>query len=409
MADPWEMDWSAKTASAPVSNAPWDQNWSNGAPQKSFTEKLGETWPARIAKGIYQGVTLPGDVYQGNTAVDPSNPEFMGRVMDLATVATPTAPKVGATVAASTAAVAPTIQALDEAANQGYKTVRSSPYAVDSAAVGDLSRNIQSELNTQGRTDRFAPETHGVLADYQKAHPDSVATGGNLATFREALRQASQNFTNPREAAAANKAIEELDRFIKEPPAQSVVAGSPAEFATTYEGARGNYAAARRAETVQNELETAHRNAAVANSGRNIDNAQRQRINALTKSERKSQGFSDEELAQMDRVIFGTGTGNAMRTAGNMLGGGGGLGAAIVGGVGATFNPFLAATPLAGALLKKGADFSTLRQIKALDEMVRARSPLAAEAPEAAGLTAAEQLQRAALIKALLTPQPTQP
>jgi hypothetical protein len=98
MADPWEQDWSKPA------NAPWEQNWA--APQKSFTEKLGETWPARLAKGIYSGVTLPGDVYAGKTAVDPADPEFMGRVMDLATVASPMAPKVGETIAAPAKAAA---------------------------------------------------------------------------------------------------------------------------------------------------------------------------------------------------------------------------------------------------------------------------------------------------------------
>jgi hypothetical protein len=296
---------------------------------------------------------------------------------------------------------------LDEAADLGYKNVRSSPYAVDAAAVGDLSRNIQAELNAQGRTERFAPETHGVLADYQKAHPGTIATGGNLATFGKPLtKPLKTSLTRERQQRRQKPSrswIASLRSLLRRVLWLEALPSSPLPMKAREEimPPQG------RSETVQNELDTAHRNAAVANSGRNVDNAQRQRINALTKSERKSQGFNDDELAQMDRVIFGTAAGNTMRTVGNMLGGGGGLGAAIVGGVGATFNPFLAATPLAGALLKKGADFSTLRQIKALDEMVRSRSPLAQEMPVASGLTPAEQLQQAALIKALMSYQPT--
>src|SRR5690349_22036819 len=38
---------------------------------------------------FYSAATLPGDVYQGKTAVDPSNPEFIGRTLDLATIANP--------------------------------------------------------------------------------------------------------------------------------------------------------------------------------------------------------------------------------------------------------------------------------------------------------------------------------
>lgn len=401
MANPWEQDWSQ--APAQQQAAPWEQDWSAPA-KKGFVEKLADTWPARMAKGIYKGVTLPGDVYQGKTAVDPSNPAFMERVVDLAGVTTPMAPKVGATIEPTVAAAAPTVEALYDAANAGYKQARNSPFSVEGGAVRDLAGNIQTGLTEKGILKEFAPDTHAVLSHLQTAEPGSVATGGNLISIREALRQASQNFTNPREAKAANEAISILDRFIETPPPESVLAGSASEFARTAADARGNYAAASRGELIADELETARRNAASANSGRNVDNAERQRFNAITKSDKKSAGFSDEELAQMDKIIFGTPVGNALRTGGNMLGGGGGVAAPVVAGIGATFNPLLAAAPVAGWLMKKGADAMTARNINKLDEMVRSRSPLAREMPEQVGLTPAQEAGRTLLIRSLLNP-----
>lgn len=44
--------------------------------------KLGETWPARMAKSAYGAATLPGDVYAGRT--DPTSDEAIGRAADLA-------------------------------------------------------------------------------------------------------------------------------------------------------------------------------------------------------------------------------------------------------------------------------------------------------------------------------------
>lgn len=398
MPGPWDQYQSAAPAQA--EEGPWTQ-FTPAAPTKSFTEKLGETWPARLAKGIYSGVTLPGDVYQGNTQVDPSNPEFMGRVMDLASVASPMAPRAATSI--ESASAIPSTDALFSAANAGYKEARNSPLTLDSAAIKDWAKSTQSGLSEKGILPEFAPDTHAVLNQLQTAEPGAVATGGNIISAREALRQASQNYTNPREKLAANEAIAHLDRFIKEPPPQSVMAGYPAAFAATAEGARGNYAAASRASTVQDELEIARRNAAAANSGRNVDNAERQRFNAISKSDKKSAGFNDAELAQMDRIIFGTPTGNALRTGGNMLGGGGGLAAPIVAGIGASFNPLLAAAPVAGWAMKKGADALTSRNINKLDEMVRSRSPLAEQlmaGPQT--MSPAEQSRQTLLIRALM-------
>lgn len=51
-------------------------------------DALMQTWPARLAKGAYSAVTLPGDVYQGNVSMygpdGHTNPEVINRSADLA-------------------------------------------------------------------------------------------------------------------------------------------------------------------------------------------------------------------------------------------------------------------------------------------------------------------------------------
>lgn len=53
---------------------------------------LGDTWPARVAKSIYQALTLPGDVYAGNVSMvgddGRTNPAVVDRAADLAGVMT---------------------------------------------------------------------------------------------------------------------------------------------------------------------------------------------------------------------------------------------------------------------------------------------------------------------------------
>jgi hypothetical protein len=99
MAEPWEMDWGHQATPAAVQSAsvkePWEMDWgtkSSDQPSgKTFTEKLGETWPARMAKAAYSGLTLPGDVAQGNVSMwgpdGHTNPEVIGRSAETAQAA----------------------------------------------------------------------------------------------------------------------------------------------------------------------------------------------------------------------------------------------------------------------------------------------------------------------------------
>lgn len=61
--------------------------WSKAVAERAggspgFLARLGETWPARLAKSAYGAFTLPGDVYAGRA--DPMSDEGIGRAADLA-------------------------------------------------------------------------------------------------------------------------------------------------------------------------------------------------------------------------------------------------------------------------------------------------------------------------------------
>lgn len=407
MAEPWEQDWSqgAPVQVAPQTAAPWDHDWSTGAPPaKSFTEKLGETWPARLAKSVYSGVTLPGDVYQGNTQVDPSNPEFMGRTMDLATVASPVAPRAATSIAPAIGA--PTAEMLGDAANKGYDAVRNSGVEYAPQSVANMAGTLAQGLETKGINATRAPQTHDVVSGLANPPAGAVsATIGNIDTARQALGHiASDQSYSATDRKAAEIGKRHIDEYLSSVPTSDVLAGDAPQAAKSLKDAQGNYAAKMRSETITGAQDVAEGNAAAANSGRNIDNAYRQRFNSILKSDKQSYGFSPEELARMEQLRNGTPGANAMRMAGNFMGGGGGMGAAITAALGGWVNPILAGTPVVGAFLKKGADLSTLRQIKALDEAARARSPLGQEmANGPATMSPADQLRQSAVLKALMT------
>lgn len=360
-------------------------------PKKSFTEKLGETWPAKLAKGIYSGVTLPGDVLAGK-----ASPNDTERVMDLAAIATPMAPRTAASGATKT--VVPSAKELKTAGSEGYNTARELGVEIAPASLQSLGEKIGLGLGEKGIDATLAPKTHGIIGKLANPPQDAVVTVSNLETLRRSLGHAAKDFTNPTEQLAAKRALADLSDYMAAIPSQDVIRGPAAEASKVLKDATGNYAAAKRSEQLTEAVDAADLNAAAANSGQNIGNATRQRIKSIINSDKKSAGYSPEELAQMERVVRGTNSGNTMRFIGNLLGGGGGLGSVVSAAAGAMVAPPLAALPVVGYGMKKLGDASVSRQIRILDEMVRGRSPLANSLPKGQGSNA----NRAAIVRAMM-------
>lgn len=397
-------------------------------PKKKFG--LVDTWPARLAKGVYDAVTLPGDAMQGKFAVQPEKPgwvtegdisnqdwadqELVKRSNELASVASPASPAarmgVGWAGALKTKeAPAPTRQALETASDASYKDARGMPFEMDPAAARNWAAKVQQDLTEAGKLKRFAPDTHSVLDDIQAAPDSSVITGGNLISAREALREASRNFTNPREKGAAERAIRDFDQFVSGPPEESVLAGSAPAFAEKANTARRDYAALSRSEQIAEALRAADLSDGAAHSGGNLDNATRQRFKSILLSDKNSSGYSADEIAQMERVVKGSSVADGARYIGKILGGGGGLGAlhaaatggtagfAVGGPVGAAIG---LATPAVGYGAKKLADALTQREVQRLDEMVRRRSALGDSMPDI--MTAEPSTKQKILARALM-------
>lgn len=270
----------------------------------------------------------------------------------------------------------PTREELFTAADAGYKAPEVAAIEIKPTALRDFSISLRSSLNDVGVDENLAPKTFAILSNAGKAPAGSIVTGKNLESLRRTLGNAAKS-TDPTERMAAKQAIDAVDGFFEGLPASNVIAGDSAKAAAILQNARGNYAAAKRSEKIDAAVDRADLNAASANSGQNIDNATRQRIKAILVSPKERRGFSPEELRQMELVVRGTYIGNAARFVGNLLGGGGGLGAvtsAAVGGM-ATGGPG-AIAPIVGVGLKQVANASTARQVAKLDQMIREHAPL---------------------------------
>lgn len=304
----------------------------------------------------------------------------------------------------------PTAEALYQAGRNQYKQIKNLGVEIDPVPIGHLMDSVENDLTQDGLTARNVPETYGVINTLKYPPPGGVLTAQNFDSARQELLQATKNATNRREAAAAWPVINRLDDYLANIPASHVLQGDAQQAAQLFGNARGNWAAAKRADIVGGKLDLAELNAATANSGTNIDNATRQAVKQLLRPDNygrtlaEKSGFNANEIALMNSVARGTATGNTLRFVGKLLGGGGGIAQALIGGAGAaasyeTGDPRYLALPLIGIGAKKLSDISTARRAAALDQAVRMRSPLAASMQASAGLPQGTltQFQRAVL------------
>lgn len=283
----------------------------------------------------------------------------------------------GPMVAAKATQPAPTVEALKSAATAGYQSPDVAAVTVKPQSIQKWTDTLKTSLNESGLDENLAPKTFSVLKRLEAAPEGAVVSGKNIDSLRRTLGHAAGS-ADATERKAAVKAIEALDDYFTNLPQGDVLTGDATKAAGIVKEARGNYAAAARSQKITDAADSAELQAAAANSGMNLDNATRQKIKSILGNPKARRGYSAEELDQMDRIVRGTFTGNTLRRVGNLLGGGGGLGAAVVGGVGGyATGGWGAMAPLLGYGVKRLSNVVTAREVAKLDEMIRTRSPLA--------------------------------
>lgn len=364
---------------------------------------------AGILGAIKRAITLPGDVASGKTPImgedGHTNPEVINRSFELAATAGPMNPAIRAgdraipgaakTLVPGKAKV-PTTQELAAAGKADITAARNSGLEITAKSVADWSRKTQQKLFEDGIHPVDAPATYAKLKDLETAPPGSFATASNLQSLRESLGHTAQNF-NPaagKDQLAATRSIRGLDEFLPSLDQASVVAGTPAATQKLFETGRGNYAAAMRSNDITGALDRANTGileraevrAQAANSGRNLDNTIRQKVAAVLEKPKEVSGLSDAELSALNRVVEGGAVRNSARTIGNLFSGGGGAGQYLTGGVGgaAGFASFGVPGAIFGTLApvavgrgaRTAANTLAKRDLEAVDELLRKRSPL---------------------------------
>jgi hypothetical protein len=366
-----------------------------------------------------RAIMAPREAMEGK--FDPLSDEGVKRVNEMAAFATPINPAIrsgsklvpGVSNTLKKADIEPpTASELIQAGKQGFDAVRDSGVVYKAEPVVNMAAQVQNHLQQKGFHPSHAPTTYKTLEMLQSAPPGATAHISDLIAARRAFQRTTDNFNNPTDKSAAQTVIRAIDDFIKNPGDESVISGPSVSAAKKQFESNANFAAGKRSDTIRGVGETAELRAAAANSGQNLGNAIRSRAATLSDPAhpKRLRGFDLSEKEMIKAIAEGSKTANATRTAGNLLGGGGGLGAMVsgtaagmVGGV-----PAAVAVPAIGYGLKQTSNALTRKALNKADDAVRRRSPLFLEMQKQAPAVAEIPRNFEAILRAMMAQQQAQ-
>jgi hypothetical protein len=200
----------------------------------------------------------------------------------------------------------------------GYDALRDAAVGkqIPEGALGDVANFVRQDLNAKNQRPINAPELHGVLDKLENPATAGAPDVADLLAARSALKD--QIKTNP---AGSFVALDSLNKAI-----EHYAPGVMDQLKTLDK----DWTGVRSGEALDKNLAIAERRAAGANSGLNLGNTIRQRVNSFLSSP-QAKFVSDDAKAALEKVNAGTATQNTLRDISNMVGKGHGLGGAVAG------------------------------------------------------------------------------
>lgn len=267
----------------------------------------------------------------------------------------------------------PTSPQLKKAATDVYESPQVKSIPVLPPDVANLSAGIENTLMQQGMrpTPGSAP---GTFAELQRMTPPGFQPGGPgigpvvsmsvddiraaRRAFGETAKQQGPDFKATPDARASTVAISKIDDFLD-------------TLAPQLKTANANYAAGSAADAADFRRIMADRRAGKTGSGSNIENTLRQEADKIS-----NRGLKPDEVAAKDRIVLGSTARNALRKVGK-LGVQDGLSLLLHGGAAGATGGLSLPIAAAGTAARKIGEVLTKREITALSDQIRSRSPLA--------------------------------
>lgn len=256
----------------------------------------------------------------------------------------------------------PTMADITAARDAAYKAADDAGVVFSPQGMQGLNQRLTSELADFGYDPALQPGAAPVLRRLGEQSGDNVTLKG-LDTLRKMANHGYDSggpMTPPNRSnnAAVNKIVGGIDDLIDNPQPGDVLVGDAAAGAQAMADARDMARRAIKASEIEDRLVYAGRRAASTGKGGNIDNATRQNMRHIL--DRGARGYTPDEVAALNKIVYGTPTQNFLRWAGgfapqnNLVGGAGlGIGASIGGSLGGL--PGALAGAAASGFLGQGA------------------------------------------------------
>jgi len=351
-----------------------------------------------MAKGIYGGLTLPGDVYQGNAAVPQSanmpggeDTSSIGRVTDLAGVTSPLS--AGGAPTKMMTLNAPTEAGLEASKTAHYTSPEVMNLRFHDFAGEDVANLIRTDLKA-AKVDKFNGDAYYKLADRleKPRFGDHLTLDDFEAARQDAVAPPATATTADKRASSVVRNV--IDNYLGSIPDSHVLSGNAAAANKELLAARSDTAALKRSQEVSAALGRGENQAGSTYSGHNLDNATRQQLRPILNQKEgvaKSKGFQDytpEEIAALKKEVNGSFVRDKARAIGKKLGSGGGAAHTFTGVGTAGLAHMLGADPFTAMVMGLGvgeagrqagnfANRLTARGGERLGELLRSRSDLA--------------------------------
>jgi len=290
-----------------------------------------------------------------------------------------------ASAARAARAAIPSADDLLRSGSNKFEAVKASDAIINPPSVQQMAKDIKTEMLNAGKHPTSEGQA-GVFAALDRLEAMGAAPGGVTPKDMEVIRKSLVDLkTNMQAGPTARMATDAfMTKYANLGQADLLNGTNPFP---TLKTAIGDWAAGKRSNTVTGKVDLANLNAGTAGSGANEDNAMRQAIKQLARPMNntnvpvaKRLGFNDPEIDAIKRVAMGTPAGNTARWLGKAAPTGAVSGALSSGAGGMAGGPVgMVALPAAGYIAKKIGDLSTKKAVAALDDLVRSRSPLAAQ------------------------------
>lgn len=229
----------------------------------------------------------------------------------------------------------PEISDLQAAKTAAYQRVDEMGARYSSESVDSLVDRIRQRANQMSLNSTRHPAAASMIDSL-----DELASGRNMSLteldqLRQIIRRDVANSTDRAEQEFGRMMIDEVDDFISNANASSMIAGSADDAADAIEAARLANSRFRKAELIDEAINRAELRASTGGTGGNSENAVRQNLRRLVEpGSRYRRFFSPEEQQAILRVVEGDNIQNLLRMGANFAPSKGGLSAML--GVGGT-------------------------------------------------------------------------